>query len=36
MDLVILQDQIAQCNGKAGDIIYWLWEIKLNAISILE
>lgn len=28
MDLVILQDQIAQCNGKAGDIIYWLWEIK--------
>lgn len=28
MDLVILQDQIAQCNGKVGDIIYWLWEIK--------
>lgn len=27
MDLVIQLDQIAQCNGKAGDILYWMWEL---------
>lgn len=27
MDLIISLDQIAQCNGKGGDILYWMWEL---------
>lgn len=28
MELIYFQDQVAQCNGKVGDILFWMWELN--------